>query len=104
MTCRCRRDNAANRRYCGGCGVSLICACAGCGFGNALDDRYCGGCGTGLGTVIERAHAPQVVVAAASKMPDELQGLFERPTESAPLALPPHIGQDDLDRLFGDVA
>lgn len=100
MTCRCRKDNAANRRYCGGCGASLISACAGCGFSNALDDRYCGGCGTGLGTVVERPHAPQPVAAST---PDELQGLFEKPTaEPAPLALPPNgIGQDDLDRLFG---
>ena len=99
MICRCRRDNTANRRYCGGCGASLVCACAGCGFSNTLDDRYCGGCGSGLGAVVERPQAPQVV---ASDTSDELHGLFEKPAEPPPLALPATgVGQDDLDRLFG---
>jgi hypothetical protein len=109
MTCRsCRRDNAANRRYCGGCGTSLIAACGGCGFSNALDDRYCGGCGTGLGTVAVATRQPatkaqSVEIAITSGIPDELQGLFDPAApEPAQVALPQAgIGQDDLDKLFG---
>jgi len=44
----CRRDNAAHRRYCGGCGCNFDPACAACGFANEPRDRFCGGCGLGL--------------------------------------------------------
>ena len=107
MTCRgCRQENAANRRYCGGCGECLVAACAGCGFSNAVDDRYCGGCGNGLGTVrapvTERPAPTQHNHAhAVAEIPDELRGLFERAAPE-PTALPQAgIGQDDLDKLFG---
>ena len=49
MTCpSCRRDNHAQRRYCGGCGCNFAPACDACGFANEAQDRFCGGCGQGL--------------------------------------------------------
>lgn len=99
MTCsKCRRDNAANRRYCGGCGVGLISTCTACGFPNAVDDRYCGGCGCTTGAAHARVEAPKPAEASS-----ELDGLFERPVATTtPTALPQTgIGQEDLDRLFG---
>jgi class 3 adenylate cyclase len=44
----CGADNAAERRFCGACGVALASACAGCGFVNDERARFCGGCGVAL--------------------------------------------------------
>ena len=49
MICpRCGSDNAANRRFCGGCGKPLAAVCSSCGFANEPGMAFCGGCGTAL--------------------------------------------------------
>jgi hypothetical protein len=103
---KCRRANAAQRKFCGGCGHSLAAACAQCGFDNDAGDAYCGGCGEGLAVAPVAVSAPRVtprVVASPPKLTDELAGLFAAPavTPDAPPLPSANIGQDDLDRLFG---
>jgi Double zinc ribbon len=99
---KCRRANAAQRKFCGGCGVSLAEACRQCGFENDASDAYCGGCGQGL--AVAPGPTPAARVAAPSpRTIDELAGLFAAPAVApdAPPLPSANIGQDDLDRLFG---
>jgi hypothetical protein len=44
----CGHENAANRRFCGGCGAHLFSVCTHCAFQNDATDRFCGGCGDAL--------------------------------------------------------
>jgi hypothetical protein len=44
----CGHDNAANRRFCGACGLHLYSVCTHCAFQNDATDRFCGGCGDAL--------------------------------------------------------
>lgn len=106
MTCgQCKRDNAPNRRYCGGCGHDLIVPCGVCGFPNARDDRYCGGCRLDVADgVMTRSQRMPVIAAGTLPVPDELAGLFGVTINNTPVSKPlpdANIGQDDLDRLFG---
>lgn len=114
MICHgCGRGNDRARRYCGGCGANLP-ACTRCGFANDRDDRYCGGCGTTIETAA--AVAPRRVTgsrppvmpagtAAGAFSHAELVELLSAEPAASVRALPDgSIGQDDLDRLFGDDA
>jgi hypothetical protein len=116
MTCAaCARENAANRRYCGGCGANLAPTCSGCSFVNASDDRYCGGCGralvagSGASAAATPAGAPSPAPARRTRTgvevisQEELEELLAAPAGDADDGLPSGtIGQDDLDRLFGE--
>ena len=44
----CGTDNAAGRKFCGGCGAPLLQACPSCGSNNEPGMRFCGECGTAL--------------------------------------------------------
>jgi hypothetical protein len=108
LTCPgCARGNDPKRRYCGGCGCSLVPICRSCQFSNESDDRFCGGCGSNL--IAASAHAPELVRAAPAIAPaisamTELGDLFA-PSATASLTsrIPKvGVGQDDLDLLFGD--
>jgi hypothetical protein len=100
---RCKRDNRAHRRYCGGCGDPLVPPCPGCGFDNEPDDRFCGGCGDGLAAaaparavVVTPGHA---VIAAITQ--DELAELLAPMLPEVARLPDAAIDQDALDRLFG---
>lgn len=45
----CGEENAADARYCDGCGTALARTCAECGDLNDPDARYCDACGAKLG-------------------------------------------------------
>ena len=45
----CGFENAADHRFCAGCGASLLHACPACSFANPFGARFCGGCGAPLG-------------------------------------------------------
>ncbi|MFO1047414.1 MAG: adenylate/guanylate cyclase domain-containing protein [Geminicoccaceae bacterium] len=64
MRCqRCGAENAANRRFCGSCGVGLAAGCPACGFANEAGDRFCGGCGTALGPPVAASQPERRQVA-----------------------------------------
>jgi len=49
ITCsRCGVENAAGRKFCGGCGAPLVLVCASCGAANEPGMRFCGECGNPL--------------------------------------------------------
>ena len=105
LTCPgCERGNDPKRRYCGGCGCSLVPICRRCQFSNDSDDRFCGGCGTTLladrGPLAEPVRATSVLVPAMTELGD----LFApNATASLTSRIPKiGVGQDDLDLLFGD--
>lgn len=93
--CGCQRENAATRRFCGGCGSSFAAACAGCGFENDGYDRYCGGCGIGLSVRAAAAATP------GAALTDELAGLFAPVSAEVTPTLPEKLSQDHLDAMFG---
>ena len=45
---QCGFENAAGRKFCGGCGSPLARRCPGCGAANEPDVRFCGECGSAL--------------------------------------------------------
>jgi hypothetical protein len=117
----CGRDNAAPRRYCGGCGGKLFWDCTTCAFVNRSDDRFCGGCGhagagagaadreparpTPLAAVPRPRTEPAVTAkgrhAATEVSLVELASLMAPPEQPAAPAQPAgRITQDDLDNLF----
>lgn len=128
MNCpACQRANAANRRFCGGCGNDLACVCGACAFQNTADDHYCGGCGVAFGAAPARPPAPPAnttvrmtvmpvapsitftsVPAAPSPPPpptDEMAALFSAPPVELETQLPEAgIVQADVDRLFGVIS
>ncbi len=96
MSCKsCQRDNAANRRFCGGCGASLAAPCPTCSFQNDAADRFCGGCG--LGSLANHGAAPPPM----SALPGELTDLFALPARPTSSELPEKVSQESLDQLFG---
>ncbi|HET9116380.1 MAG TPA: zinc-ribbon domain-containing protein [Gaiellaceae bacterium] len=44
----CGFENAAGRKFCGGCGSPLARSCPSCGAANEPDVRFCGECGSAL--------------------------------------------------------
>jgi class 3 adenylate cyclase len=49
ISCRqCGFENAAGRKFCGGCGSPLARTCPSCGAANEPDVRFCGECGSAL--------------------------------------------------------
>ena len=58
---QCGFDNAAGRKFCGGCGASLALTCASCGAPNEAGVRFCGECGSPL--VEEQQAAPAASVS-----------------------------------------
>ncbi|MGZ4290124.1 MAG: adenylate/guanylate cyclase domain-containing protein, partial [Gaiellaceae bacterium] len=52
---QCGFENAAGRKFCGGCGSPLAVTCASCGAANDPGMRFCGECGSPL---VEEAAAP----------------------------------------------
>jgi len=46
---RCGFENAAGRKFCGGCGAPLARTCPSCGAANEPGTRFCGECGGALG-------------------------------------------------------
>lgn len=115
MTCTCGRVNDPHRCYCGGCGTRIAGACTRCRFVNALDDGFCGGCGAKLTSAVRMAappparptSSPAPTAAAPPRSADamsatELAGLLGQRAVPKPVALPPVVSQDDLDRLFGE--
>ncbi|HKC78178.1 MAG TPA: adenylate/guanylate cyclase domain-containing protein, partial [Gaiellaceae bacterium] len=49
ITCsQCGVENAAGRKFCGGCGAPLALSCPSCGAANEPGMRFCGECGTAL--------------------------------------------------------
>jgi class 3 adenylate cyclase/tetratricopeptide (TPR) repeat protein len=64
ITCtECGFENAAGRKFCGGCGSPLALVCATCGAANEPGVRFCGECGRAL---TEEA-APTVVTETAAE-------------------------------------
>ena len=100
----CERGNDPKRRYCGGCGCSLVPICRHCQFSNDSDDRFCGGCGSQL--LVDRPHVPEPARTTAAFAPaiTELGDLFAPSATASLTSRIPKIGvsQDDLDLLFGD--
>jgi class 3 adenylate cyclase/tetratricopeptide (TPR) repeat protein len=45
---QCGFENAAGRKFCGGCGSALALSCPSCGAANEPDVRFCGECGSAL--------------------------------------------------------
>ena len=45
---QCGFENAAGRKFCGGCGAPLARTCPSCGAANEPDVRFCGECGSAL--------------------------------------------------------
>ena len=55
LACRhCQKPNAANRRFCGGCGQGLWEPCPRCGAECAADEAFCGACGTDVAGELNR--------------------------------------------------
>ncbi|HSD35625.1 MAG TPA: adenylate/guanylate cyclase domain-containing protein, partial [Alphaproteobacteria bacterium] len=49
MRCpNCQAENREGRRFCAGCGASLLPPCPACGFSNLPGEGFCGGCGSAL--------------------------------------------------------
>ena len=44
----CQAENREGRRFCAGCGASLLPPCPACGFSNLPGEGFCGGCGSAL--------------------------------------------------------
>jgi class 3 adenylate cyclase/tetratricopeptide (TPR) repeat protein len=64
MRCiRCDTENAANHRFCGGCGEALSRGCPKCGQELQPGGRFCGHCGTSL----EPAGSPPSVAPVAAE-------------------------------------
>src|SRR5579862_9720768 len=57
---QCGFENAAGRKFCGGCGASLALTCSSCGAANDPGMRFCGECGSALTVEApEAAAAPE---------------------------------------------
>ena len=61
---QCGFENAAGRKFCGGCGAPLAATCGSCGAANDPGMRFCGECGTAL---VAEAAAPAPVAVAAER-------------------------------------
>ena len=65
ITCaQCGVENAAGRKFCGGCGAPLALVCSTCGAANEPGMRFCGECGSALA---EDATAPSAPAKAAER-------------------------------------
>jgi class 3 adenylate cyclase/tetratricopeptide (TPR) repeat protein len=58
----CGFENAAGRKFCGGCGTQLALTCASCGAANEPGVRFCGECGSAF---VDGSPAPATRVATA---------------------------------------
>src|SRR4051812_18274500 len=66
MRCvRCDTENAANHRFCSGCGEALSRGCPACGQDNPPTSRFCHQCGTSLEPI---ASAPPVAPVADGEL------------------------------------
>jgi class 3 adenylate cyclase len=84
---RCGQLNAADQRFCGGCGAPLVKTCPACGHANAAGFRFCGSCGSPLGVPpVEERRRATVVFADLSGFtrlsetldPEEVTALVDR--------------------------
>ncbi|MGZ4390013.1 MAG: adenylate/guanylate cyclase domain-containing protein, partial [Gaiellaceae bacterium] len=67
MTCpSCGTENAAGRKFCGGCGAPLALGCPACGEPNEPGMRFCGECGSPLDTAAP-APAPRAEAAPTAE-------------------------------------
>jgi class 3 adenylate cyclase len=64
---QCGFENAAGRKFCGGCGAPLALTCPSCGAANEPGMRFCGQCGSALGEGEASAAAPAPPTAAAER-------------------------------------
>jgi class 3 adenylate cyclase/tetratricopeptide (TPR) repeat protein len=55
---QCGFENAAGRKFCGGCGAPLALTCPSCGAANEPGMRFCGNCGSALSEEARAAPAP----------------------------------------------
>ena len=65
---RCQQQNAANQKFCGGCGKSLTSNCSNCGSTNPSNQNYCGTCGAAL----TRPDAPSRFASPHDYTPEHL--------------------------------
>jgi class 3 adenylate cyclase/tetratricopeptide (TPR) repeat protein len=67
ITCsHCGVENAAGRKFCGGCGASLALSCPACGAANEPGMRFCGECGSALAADVATP-APAATAKAAER-------------------------------------
>jgi class 3 adenylate cyclase len=59
----CGFENAAGRKFCGGCGAPLARTCPSCGAANEPGTRFCGECGSALGEDAPATPAPAAAAA-----------------------------------------
>jgi hypothetical protein len=78
----CGHENAANRRFCGGCGAHLYLVCSHCAFQNDATDRFCGGCGDAL-------PAERVLAARPARPTTPAVPMAARPVAAVPPV--PHL-------------
>jgi class 3 adenylate cyclase/tetratricopeptide (TPR) repeat protein len=64
----CGFENAAGRKFCGGCGAPLALVCSSCGAANDPGMRFCGECGTALAEDAERPAAPAPAKTAERRL------------------------------------
>lgn len=70
MTCpTCARENRAGRKFCAGCGSTLLVQCRACNASNEPDDTFCGECGRPLGGEQLPPRAPVSAVLEAATGP-----------------------------------
>jgi class 3 adenylate cyclase/tetratricopeptide (TPR) repeat protein len=74
MRCsRCRAENLAGMKFCGGCGAPMLSGCPSCGAANPPENRFCGGCGAPVNrpglqdSVTTASYMPQPVAASAPR-------------------------------------
>src|SRR5579862_4016967 len=65
---QCGFENAAGRKFCGGCGSPLARTCPSCGAANEPGTRFCGECGSALTEAVPPAAAPAPVTAAERRL------------------------------------
>src|SRR5947207_1434366 len=66
MCSHCGVENAAGRKFCGGCGAPLAVGCPACGAANEPGMRFCGDCGSALAADAAGA-APAAPAKAAER-------------------------------------
>jgi class 3 adenylate cyclase/tetratricopeptide (TPR) repeat protein len=65
---QCGFENAAGRKFCGGCGAPLARTCPSCGAANEPGTRFCGECGSPLTEDAPAPAAPPTAKAAERRL------------------------------------
>jgi class 3 adenylate cyclase/tetratricopeptide (TPR) repeat protein len=65
---QCGFENAAGRKFCGGCGAPLALTCPSCGAANEAGVRFCGECGSALSEDAAPAPTPAAGITAERRL------------------------------------